>query len=55
VPDKRLIVENRSGGWDVRVPGAHKPESQHATLQEAEKAAHEWRELVGDGKVTIVL
>ena len=55
MPDKRLIVKNRKGGWDVRVPGAHNPESQHATLDEAEKAALEWRERVGDAKVSIIL
>ncbi len=53
--DKRLIVKNREGGWDVRAPGAHNPDSRHATLGEAEKAALEWRERVGDAKVSIIL
>ncbi|WP_420624444.1 DUF2188 domain-containing protein [Candidatus Poriferisodalis sp.] len=53
--DKRLVVKNRAGGWDVRAPGAHNPESQHATLAEAERAAEEWRQKARDGKVSIIL
>ncbi|WP_420624108.1 DUF2188 domain-containing protein [Candidatus Poriferisodalis sp.] len=53
--DKRLVVKNRAGGWDVRAPGAHNPVSQHATLEEAERAAGEWRQRVGGGKISIFL
>ena len=33
--EKRLVVRNRHGDWEVRIPGAHKPVSQHGSLDDA--------------------
>ena len=49
--EKRLVVPNRHGNWEVRVPGAHKPVSQHESLEEAERVALEIVEKAGGGEV----
>lgn len=34
--EKRLVVRNGYGDWEVRIPGAHKPVRQHGSLEDAE-------------------
>lgn len=53
--EKRLVVPNKHGDWEVRVPGAHKPVSQHKTLEEAERVALDIVEKAGGGEVMTLI
>ena len=53
--EKRLVVRNRDGNWEVRTPGARKPVSQHGTLDEAKRAAKEFVAKSGGGEVVLHL
>lgn len=53
--EKRLVVPNRRGDWEVRVPGAHEPVSQHTSIEEAERVALEIVEKAGGGEVMTVV
>lgn len=52
--EKRIVVRNGHGKWEVRIPGAHKPVSQHASLDDAEREATEFVAKAGGGEVMIV-
>jgi len=51
--EKRLVVRNRHGDWEVRIPGAHKPVSQHGSLDDARRAAKEFVAKSGGGEVVV--
>lgn len=53
--EKRLVVRNRHGDWEVRIPGAHKPVSQHGSLDDAQRAAKEFVAKSGGGEVVVHL
>ena len=53
--DKRLVVRNREGNWEVRTPGAHKPVSQHRSLDDAKRVAQELVAKSGGGEVVLHL
>lgn len=53
--EKRLVVRNGRGEWEVRIPGAHKPVSQHRSLDDAEREAKEFVAKAGGGEVVILV
>ena len=53
--EKRLVVRNRHGDWEVRIPGAHKPVSEHGSLDDAQRAAKEFVAKSGGGEVVVHL
>ena len=53
--EKRLVVRNGYGDWEVRIPGAHKPVSQHGSLDDAERAAKEIVLKSGGGEVEVYI
>lgn len=53
--EKRLVVRNGYGDWEVRLPGARKPVSQHGSLDGAERAAKEFVLKSGGGEVEVYL
>ena len=53
--EKRLVVRNGYGDWEVRIPGAHKPVSQHGSLDDAERAAKEFVLKSGGGEVEVYI
>ena len=53
--EKRLVVRNGHGDWEVRIPGAHKPVSQHESLDDAERAAKEFVLKSGGGEVEVYI
>ena len=53
--EKRLVVRNRHGDWEVRIPGAHKPVSEHVSLDDAQRAAKEFVAKSGGGEVVVHL
>jgi predicted RNase H-like HicB family nuclease len=48
--EKRHIVSNPDGGWDVKKPGASRASSHHDTQREAEQRAKEILGNVGGGE-----
>ncbi|MXV90473.1 MAG: DUF2188 domain-containing protein [Acidimicrobiia bacterium] len=52
---KRLVVRNGHGEWEVRIPGAHKPVSQHRSLDDAKREAREFVAKAGGGEVMILV
>lgn len=53
MPEKRHVVPNPDGGWDVRKPGADRASSHHSTQREAEKRAKEILGNAGGGEAVI--
>jgi len=53
--EKRLVVRNGHGEWEVRIPGAHKPVSQHRSLDDAKREAREFVAKAGGGEVMILV
>lgn len=53
--EKRIVVRNGHGEWEVRIPGAHKPVSQHGSLDDAEREAKELVAKAGGGEVMTVV
>ena len=53
--EKRHVIPNIDGGWDVLVPGAHRPSSQHRTLAEAKRVAREIVAGAGGGEIVLHL
>lgn len=53
--EKRIVVQNRHGDWEVRIPGAHKPVSQHGSLDDAKREAKEFVAKAGGGEVMILV
>ena len=53
--EKRHVIPNSDGGWDVLVPGAEWPSSQHRTLTEAKRVAREFVARAGGGEVVLHL
>ena len=53
--EKRIVVRNGHGEWEVRIPGAHKPVSQHGSLDDAEREAKELVANAGGGEVMIIV
>lgn len=51
--EKRHVVPNPKGGWDVKKPGAERASSHHATQREAEQRAKEILGKVGGGEAVI--
>lgn len=53
--EKRLVVKNRNGSWEVKAPSSRHPDSTHANRVEAERAATELVEKAGGGYVEVIL
>ena len=53
--EKRNVMQNRDGSWEVRAPGAHKPVSEHRSLEEAKRVAREIVTKAGGGEVSVIL
>ena len=51
--EKRHVVPNPDGGWDVKKPGSDRSSSHHGTQREAEKRAKEIVGNAGGGEVVI--
>ena len=53
--EKRHVIPNSEGGWDVWAPGTDDPASQHRTLTEAKRVAEEFVARAGGGDVLLHL
>lgn len=53
MPERRHVVPNPGGGWDVKKPHADRASSHHDTQAEAESRAKEILENVGGGEAVI--
>jgi hypothetical protein len=51
--EKRHVVPNPDGGWDVRKPGSDRASSHHSTQREAEQRAKEILRNAGGGEAVI--
>ncbi len=51
--NRRHVVPNSDGGWDVRAPGAKRSSSHHGTQADAERRAKEIVGNLGGGEVVI--
>lgn len=51
--ERRHVVPNRDGGWDVKAPNAARASSHHHTQAEAETRAKEILGNVGGGEAVI--
>jgi hypothetical protein len=51
--EKRHVVPNPDGGWDVKKPGGDRASSHHSTQREAERRAKEILGNVGGGEAVI--
>ena len=47
--------QDRRIDWEVRIPGAHKPVSQHRSLDDAKREAREFVAKAGGGEVMILV
>ena len=55
MPEKRLVVRKRDDLWEVRTPGAHRPDSTHPTRIAAQEAATDYLvENFGGGYVDVI-
>jgi hypothetical protein len=52
-PERRHVVPNPDGGWDVKKPGAERASSHHDTQRQAEQRAKEILGNVGGGEAVI--
>jgi predicted RNase H-like HicB family nuclease len=52
-PERRHVVPNADGGWDVKKPGADRASSHHDTQGEAEQRAKEILGNAGGGEAVI--
>lgn len=52
-PQRRHVVPNPEGGWDVKKPGAGRSSSHHDTQADAEARAKEILSNVGGGETVI--
>jgi hypothetical protein len=52
-PERRHIVPNPAGGWDVRKPGATRASSHHGRQSDAEAQAKQTLRNAGGGEVRI--
>ena len=50
MPERRHVVPNPDGGWDVKKPGAERASSHHNTQREAEQRAKEILGNAGGGE-----
>ena len=53
MPEKRHVVPNPNGGWDVKKPGAQRVSSHHGTQGEAEQRAKAILQNAGGGEAVI--
>jgi hypothetical protein len=53
MPEKRHVVPNPGGGWDVKRPGADRASSHHETQGQAEQRAKEILQISGEGEAVI--
>lgn len=53
MPEKRHVVPNPDGGWDVKKPGGERASSHHDTQREADVRAKEILGNVGGGEAVI--
>ncbi len=51
--NRRHVVPNPDGGWDVKAPGAERASSHHPTQAEAEARAKEIVGNAGGGEVVV--
>lgn len=51
--EKRHVVPNSDGGWDVKAPGGKRASSHHDTQADAERRAKEIVGNAGGGEVVI--
>lgn len=51
--NRRHVVPNREGGWDVRAPGAERSSAHKATQADAVQRAREIVNNAGGGEVVI--
>lgn len=51
--NRRHVVPNPKGGWDVRKPGADRASSHHETQAQAEAAAKQILRNAGGGEAVI--
>ena len=52
-PNRRHVVPNPKGGWDVKAPGAKRSSGHYNTQREAEARAKEILSNIGGGEATI--
>lgn len=51
-PNRRYVVPNPNGGWDVKAPGAKKASAHTDTQKQAQDRARQIVERAGGGEVT---